>query len=91
MNFIDKYVILLFSTSTILIFIYIALLIRLHRGTKPRSITLFVVLLLISNISFLVVGFTNYELFSKQNNEAVYVWMLGIAQAINSAGFCVVH
>jgi hypothetical protein len=54
MPFIETYVIVLILVSAVLILIYSATLIRLRLGSKPPFITLFVVLLLVANISLLV-------------------------------------
>jgi Na+/H+ antiporter NhaD/arsenite permease-like protein len=81
----------MFVFSGLMILLYSATITRIMTGSKYKLLSALVAMLLISNTSTIFLAFSNLQLFVREDYCKTYIWMLGIAVAVQDLTFSISH
>ena len=79
------------STSCLLLLLYTAILVHIRLGSSYKQLSYLIGLLFVSNIGTLLIVYSNYKLFSKDQCTLGFVWMLALGYSIQDGFFGVSH
>ena len=91
MELFNFYLLIVALTATLLIIVYTVTLWRDCKGSNYKFINLIVVILLLGNICFLTIAFTEFKLFVLNEIKPVYVWMLSLCSGGSDLALCLSH
>jgi len=85
------YLIIVALTSALLIIIYSITLWHNLKGSNFKFINNIVIILILGNICFFTVAFTQYEINVRNQIKSVYVWLLAICNGGSDLALCLSH